>query len=146
VVAALEEALAKSAHGRRMQFNIALNYSGRTEIVDACRKIVANFAAGQRVEIDEAAIAAALSTAGSPDPDLLIRTSGELRISNFLLWQIAYSEIWVTPTYWPDFRLRHLLEAIVEYQSRERRFGDVSAGDRGAAPLPGVADGAKREA
>ena len=149
VVAALEEALAKSAHGRRMVFNIALNYSGRTEIVDACRKIVANFAAGQKVEIDEAAIAAALQTAAQPDPDLLIRTSGELRVSNFLLWQIAYSEIWVTPTYWPDFRLRHLLEAIVEYQSRERRFGGVggAGGEDSAAPAaPGLADGAKREA
>ena len=147
VVAALEEALAKSAHGRRMLFNIALNYSGRTDIVDACRKIVSHFAAGQRVEIDEAAIAAALSTAGSPDPDLLIRTSGELRISNFLLWQIAYSEIWVTPTYWPDFRLRHLLEALVEFQSRDRRFGGVGGGEEPAAPaLPGLADGAQREA
>jgi undecaprenyl diphosphate synthase len=147
VVAALEEALAKSAHGKRMLFNIALNYSGRTDIVDACRKIVANFAAGQRVEIDEAAIAAALSTAGSPDPDLLILTSGELRVSNFLLWQIAYSEIWVTPTYWPDFRFRHLLEAVVEYQSRERRFGGVAEGDAAApAAIPGLADGVQREA
>ena len=125
VVKALEEALERTANGRRMEFNIALNYSGRTEIVDACRKIVADWAAGQRVEIDEAALAASLSTANQPDPDLLIRTSGEMRISNFLLWQIAYSEIWVTPTYWPDFRLRHLLEAIVEFQGRERRFGGV---------------------
>jgi undecaprenyl diphosphate synthase len=132
VVRALEEALEKTAHGRRMEFNIALNYSGRTEIVDACRRIVADFAAGRRVEIDEAALSAALSTENQPDPDLLIRTSGELRISNFLLWQIAYSEIWITPTYWPDFRLRHLLEAIVEYQSRDRRFGGVGGED--AAP------------
>jgi len=152
VVAALEEALEKSSRGRRMQFNIALNYSGRTDIVDACRKIVANFAAGQRVEIDESAIAASLSTAGSPDPDLLIRTSGELRVSNFLLWQIAYSEIWVTPTFWPDFRLRHLLEAIVEFQSRERRFGGVGEaggpgdGERAAPALSDSTLGAKREA
>ncbi len=141
VVAALEEALAKSAHGRRMTFNIALNYSGRTEIVDACRRLVANLAAGQKVEIDETTLAGALSTAGQPDPDLLIRTSGELRVSNFLLWQIAYSEIWVTPTYWPDFRLRHLLEAIVEYQSRERRFGGVGPEEsaaHGAAAAPEI--------
>ena len=125
VVEALEGAVARTAHARRMTFNIALNYSGRTEIVDACRKIVADWAAGEKVEIDEATLARSLQTANQPDPDLLIRTSGELRVSNFLLWQIAYSEIWVTPTYWPDFRLRHLLEAIVEFQGRERRFGGV---------------------
>jgi undecaprenyl diphosphate synthase len=143
VVRALEEALEKTAHGRRMEFNIALNYSGRTEIVDACRRIVAEFAAGRRVEIDERALSAALSTENQPDPDLLIRTSGELRISNFLLWQIAYSEIWITPTYWPDFRLRHLLEAIVEYQSRDRRFGGVGGEDEAtrAAASPGGAAG-----
>jgi undecaprenyl diphosphate synthase len=155
VVAALEEALEKSSGGRRMVFNIALNYSGRTDIVDACRRLVANWAAGQKVEIDEAALAGSLSTAGQPDPDLLIRTSGELRVSNFLLWQIAYSEIWVTPTYWPDFRLLHLLEALVEFQGRERRFGGVgeesppepaaepAAGD---SELSGLADGRPREA
>jgi undecaprenyl diphosphate synthase len=136
VVAALEEALAKTARGRRMEFNIALNYSGRTEIVDACRRIVADWAAGRKVEIDEAALAASLSTAHQPDPDLLIRTSGELRISNFLLWQIAYSEIWVTPTYWPDFRLKHLLEALVEFQARERRFGGVGEEDAARAAAP----------
>jgi undecaprenyl diphosphate synthase len=143
VVKALEEALEKTAHGRRMEFNIALNYSGRTEIVDACRRIVADFAAGKRVEIDEATLAASLSTAGQPDPDLLIRTSGEMRISNFLLWQIAYSEIWVTPTYWPDFRLRHLLEAIVEFQGRERRFGGVGEGEEArAAAAPDTTEAA----
>ncbi|MGE0638787.1 MAG: isoprenyl transferase [Thermoanaerobaculia bacterium] len=134
VVEALERTLERTAHGKRMTFNIALNYSGRTEIVDACRRIVADWAAGEKVEIDEATLARSLSTANQPDPDLLIRTSGELRVSNFLLWQIAYSEIWVTPTLWPDFRLRHLLEAIVEFQGRERRFGGVDESDEAAAP------------
>jgi undecaprenyl diphosphate synthase len=127
VVATLEEALAKTASGQRMVFNIALNYSGRCEIVDACRRLAERRAAGEAIEIDEATISAALETAGLPDPDLLIRTSGEMRVSNFLLWQIAYSEIVVTPTLWPDFRLRHLLEAIVAFQGRERRFGGIEA-------------------
>jgi undecaprenyl diphosphate synthase len=139
VVSALEEALEKTAGGRRMVFNIALNYSGRCEIVDACRKLVAAAAANPGRPIDEAAIAAALETAGQPDPDLLIRTSGEMRVSNFLLWQIAYSEIVVTPTLWPDFRLRHLLEAIVTYQTRERRFGGLDAPAAAAGNPAGVA-------
>jgi len=108
-----------------MTFNVALNYSGRCEIVDACRHIVQDWAAGKRVEIDEDTLGRYLYTADLPDPDLLIRTSGEMRISNFLLWQIAYSEIWVTPTLWPDFRCRHLLAAIVEFQQRQRRFGGL---------------------
>jgi undecaprenyl diphosphate synthase len=108
-----------------MQFNIALNYGGRAEIVDAVR---AALAAGIKPEeIDEARFAGLLYTAGQPDPDLLIRTSGEMRVSNFLLWQIAYAEIWVTDTLWPDFRARHLFEAIVDYQKRERRYGGVGA-------------------
>ena len=127
VVGALEQAIEATAGCGGMRFNIALNYSGRTEIVDACRKIVAYWAAGKAVEIDEATISNSLSTAGQPDPDLLIRTSGELRVSNFLLWQIAYAEIWVTPVLWPDFRRRHLFEAIVDFQRRERRFGGIDA-------------------
>ncbi|MEO7794989.1 MAG: polyprenyl diphosphate synthase [Thermoanaerobaculia bacterium] len=127
VVATLEEGLEKTAAGRRMVFNIALNYSGRCEIVDACRRLVAEAVAQPGRVVDEAAISAALDTAGQPDPDLLIRTSGEMRVSNFLLWQIAYSEIVVTPTLWPDFRVRHLLEAIVAFQGRERRFGGIEA-------------------
>jgi undecaprenyl diphosphate synthase len=110
-----------------MRFNIALNYSGRCEIVDACRRIVADWAAGRPVDIDEATLSSSLYTAGQPDPDLLIRTSGEMRVSNFLLWQIAYAEIWVTPVLWPDFRRRHLFEAILDFQRRERRFGGVEA-------------------
>ena len=136
VVAALEGTLGRTEHGRRMTFNIALNYSGRTEIVDACRRIVADWATGEKVEIDEATLARSLQTANQPDPDLLIRTSGELRVSNFLLWQIAYSEIWVTPTYWPDFRLRHLLEAILEFQSRDRRFGGVEEEEQASPASP----------
>jgi undecaprenyl diphosphate synthase len=137
VVTTLEEALAKTAGGRRMVFNIALNYSGRCEIVDACRRLLRQQAAGEPIEIDEATISSALETAGQPDPDLLIRTSGEMRVSNFLLWQIAYSEIVVTPTLWPDFRLRHLLEAILTFQGRERRFGGL---DAPAAPAAGSDD------
>ncbi len=107
-------------------FNIALNYSGRAEITDAVRRLVKDaLAHGGRLEIDEASIASHLYTAGLPDPDLLIRTSGELRVSNFLLWQIAYSEIWVTDVLWPDFRRRHLLQSVVDYQKRERRYGGI---------------------
>ncbi|MCU0241727.1 MAG: isoprenyl transferase [Vicinamibacteria bacterium] len=106
-----------------MQFNIALNYGGRTEIVDAVRSLMQH--ARGSTEIDEAGIARHLYTAGQPDPDLLIRTSGELRVSNFLLWQIAYAEIWVTNVLWPDFRRRHLFEAIQDFQRRERRYGGI---------------------
>jgi undecaprenyl diphosphate synthase len=110
-----------------LQFNIALNYSGRAEIVDAVKRLVAEMQErGTGPEaLDEAALGRHLYTAGQPDPDLLIRTSGELRISNFLLWQIAYSEIWVTDVLWPDFRRRHLLQAIADFQKRERRYGGI---------------------
>jgi undecaprenyl diphosphate synthase len=111
-----------------LQFNIALNYGGRAEITDAAKGLLAELLRDGRSpeSIDEAALAAHLYTAGQPDPDLLIRTSGELRVSNFLLWQIAYSEIWVTDVLWPDFRRRHLLQAIVDYQKRERRYGGIA--------------------
>jgi undecaprenyl diphosphate synthase len=124
----LSDAERATAAHTGMQFNIALNYGGRAEIVDAVR---AALAAGIKPdEIDEARFAGLLYTAGQPDPDLLIRTSGEMRVSNFLLWQIAYAEIWVTDTLWPDFRARHLFEAIVDFQKRERRYGGVgSAGE-----------------
>jgi undecaprenyl diphosphate synthase len=111
-------------HNKRMRFCVALNYGGRTEIVDAIRSLLADGVTRPRA-VDEQAISCRLYTAGLPDPDLLIRTSGEFRISNFLLWQIAYAEIWITPVYWPDFRRLHFLQAIVDYQKRERRFGDV---------------------
>ncbi len=134
MVAALERAHEATAGSTGMTLNIALNYSGRCEIVDACRRIVAEWAAGERVEIDEETLGRFLYTSGQPDPDLMIRTSGEMRISNFLLWQIAYSEIWLTPTLWPDFRRRHLFEAILDYQGRERRFGGVREEESPAAP------------
>jgi undecaprenyl diphosphate synthase len=106
-----------------LQFNIALNYGGRAEIVDGARRAIA---AGLAPEaLDERVFGDLLYTAGQPDPDLLIRTSGEMRVSNFLLWQIAYAEIWVTETLWPDFRCRDLLEAILDYQKRDRRYGGI---------------------
>jgi undecaprenyl diphosphate synthase len=106
---------------------LALSYSGRADIVQTVRDIARKVNAGEceLADIDEAMIAANTATGSIPDPDLLIRTSGEMRISNFLLWQIAYSEIWVTDTYWPDFRARHLLEAVLAYQKRDRRYGGI---------------------
>ncbi|MEZ5286593.1 MAG: isoprenyl transferase [Vicinamibacterales bacterium] len=122
--AELADAERRTSGNTGLLFNIALNYGGRTEIVDAAR---AALAAGLRPEeLDEDRFARFLYTAGQPDPDLLIRTSGEMRVSNFLLWQIAYAEIYVTETYWPDFRRRDLLEAIVAYQKRDRRYGGIA--------------------
>jgi undecaprenyl diphosphate synthase len=116
-----------------MVFNIALNYGGRTEIVDAARRAIES---GIRPEaLDEVAFSRLLYTKGQPDPDLLIRTSGEMRISNFLLWQIAYAEIYVTDTLWPDFRCRHLLEALVAYQKRHRRYGGLAPASVGAGSI-----------
>ena len=125
VVREIEQTLDETSHCKGMHFNIALIYSGRCEIVDACRRIVADWAAGKRADIDEETLGRYLYTSGQPDPDLLIRTSGELRVSNFLLWQIAYAEIWVTQTLWPDFRRKDLIEAVLAFQSRERRYGGV---------------------
>jgi undecaprenyl diphosphate synthase len=124
VRAELHAAEEKTAANTGMLFNIALNYGGRAEIVEAARRLLA---AGVRPEeLDEQRFAGFLYTAGQPDPDLLIRTSGEIRVSNFLLWQIAYAEIWVTDTLWPDFRKRDLLEAILAYQKRDRRYGGIT--------------------
>jgi len=134
VVKELKIALERTAHCSGMTFNIALNYSGRCEIVDACRRIVADWAAGKHADIDEETIGRYLYTSGQPDPDLLIRTSGELRVSNFLLWQIAYAEIWVTQALWPEFRRRDLLEAIVAFQGRDRRYGGVKGEEKVFAP------------
>jgi undecaprenyl diphosphate synthase len=103
---------------------LALNYGGRSEIVEGVKKLLKE----KEVDVDaldEEKFSGYLYTASLPDPDLVIRTSGELRVSNFLLWQIAYSEIWITPEFWPDFRRKHLLLAIIDYQRRERRFGDI---------------------
>jgi undecaprenyl diphosphate synthase len=119
----LDLGIAKTAANTGMLFNIALNYGGRAEIVDAARRAIA--AGVSPDDLDERRFADFLYTAGQPDPDLLIRTSGEMRVSNFLLWQIAYAEIWVTDTLWPDFRRRNLLEAIVAYQKRDRRYGGI---------------------
>ena len=121
----LNAAIERTSTSRGMLFNIALNYGGRAEIVDAARRAIAS---GIRPEdLDEDRFASFLYTAGQPDPDLLIRTSGEMRVSNYLLWQIAYSEIYVTDTLWPDFRRRHLIEAVLAYQKRERRYGGISS-------------------
>ena len=141
VRSALATALEATASCRGMVFSVALNYSGRAEIADAARALARDAAAGSLdpESIDEDAVARRLYTADLPDPDLLIRTSGELRISNFLLWQIAYAEIHVTPVLWPDFRRRHLLEALLDYQRRERRYGGVTEEDAsapGAPPAP----------
>ncbi len=107
--------------------NLALSYSGRAEMVDAIRALVAD---GQRnglraSAVDETLVSSYLYTAGLPDPDLLIRTSGEMRVSNFMLWQLAYTELWITETLWPDFRRKHLFQAVADFQLRERRFGRV---------------------
>ncbi len=120
----LLDAERKTAKNTGMLFNIALNYGGRTEIVDAARRLVSSGLPPE--DIDEDCFARFLYTGGQPDPDLLIRTSGEMRVSNFLLWQIAYAEIWVTDTLWPDFRCRHLLEGVLAYQKRDRRFGGIT--------------------
>jgi undecaprenyl diphosphate synthase len=108
-----------------MQLNLALSYSGRAELVDAMRRMLTD-ARDRKLDpsrLDEELLGSYLYTAGLPDPDLLIRTSGEMRISNFMLWQLAYTELWITQTLWPDFRRKHLFQAVAEYQGRERRFG-----------------------
>jgi undecaprenyl diphosphate synthase len=121
----LKAAEVKTSSNTGMLFNIALNYGGRAEIVEAAKRLLA--AQIRPEELDEQRFAGFLYTAGQPDPDLLIRTSGEMRVSNFLLWQIAYAEIWVTEALWPDFRARDLLEAIVDYQKRDRRYGAIAS-------------------
>jgi undecaprenyl diphosphate synthase len=120
----LKMAEEKTTANSGMLFNIALNYGGRAEIVEAARRALASGVTAD--ELDEQRFAGFLYTAGQPDPDLLIRTSGEMRVSNFLLWQIAYAEIWVTDTLWPDFRKKDLLEAILAYQKRDRRYGGIT--------------------
>ena len=124
----LDNAIEKTRSNTGLRFNVALNYSGRTELLHATNEILKEARDNPRLldGVTEADIARHLYTADLPDPDLLIRTSGELRISNFLLWQIAYSEIWVTDTLWPDFRKRHLYEAIIAFQKRERRYGGLA--------------------
>jgi undecaprenyl diphosphate synthase len=125
----LKEAMEKTKNNKRMVLNLALSYSGRWEIIEAVKEIARDVKKGKVKieEIDDKLFSNYLKkTAGIPDPDLLIRTSGELRISNFLLWQIAYTELYITDCLWPDFRRKHLYEAIRDYQRRERRFGMTS--------------------
>jgi undecaprenyl diphosphate synthase len=126
----LESAIDATSQNRRMVVNLAINYGGRAEIVDAVNSILdmARLEGSlDSLKIDEDLIATSLYTASCPDPDLLIRTSGEMRISNFLLWQIAYAELYVTETLWPDFTRADLLQAVLEYQKRDRRYGGLSA-------------------
>jgi len=108
--------------------NVALNYGSRREIVRACKEILEAARNGKLnpEEVDEKLFEKHLFTAGLPDPDLLIRPSGELRLSNFLLWQVAYSELWFCDIFWPDFKKEHLIRALLDYQSRERRFGGLT--------------------
>ncbi len=131
----MEWARQATAKNDGMVLTLALNYSARTELVDAFRSIVqaASRNGGlEHLEIDEESVSRHLYTRHLPDPDLVVRTSGEMRLSNFLLWQLAYAEIYVTPTLWPEFRGVHLLDGISEYQKRERRYGGLS-GDGSSA-------------
>ncbi|QKG53841.1 isoprenyl transferase [Hymenobacter sp. BRD67] len=124
----LAEAIELTKAGTRMTLVLALSYSGRWDITQAGQRLAADVAAGRLLPaaVTEATITGYLATAGIPDPELLIRTSGEQRISNFLLWQLAYTELYITPLLWPDFRRSHFRDALRAYQSRERRFGKTS--------------------
>ncbi|MCL1789820.1 MAG: isoprenyl transferase [Peptococcaceae bacterium] len=126
----MDDAVAKTKDNPGMRFCIALNYGGREEIVRAARSLAERVQAGELLprEIEREEFAACLYTAGMPDPDLIIRTSGEMRVSNFLLWQGAYAELVVTDCLWPDFREEHVHKAIKEFQMRQRRFGGISEG------------------
>ena len=126
---ALMAAISKTAEHTGLILNLALSYDGRSDIVGAVRKIAAEVEQGQlrADQVDAELFSRSLYTGDLPDPDLLVRTSGEVRLSNFMLWQCAYTELWFTPVLWPDFRREHLYEAIRSYQSRERRFGHTSA-------------------
>ncbi|MGI9952015.1 isoprenyl transferase [Moorellaceae bacterium AZ2] len=123
----LQQAMELTAGNQRLVLNLALNYGGRAELVDACAALVRDVQAGKVMpgEIREEVLESYLYTAGLPDPDLLIRAAGEMRLSNFLLWQSAYTELWVTSTLWPDFRREDLLAALQDYARRERRFGGL---------------------
>ena len=122
----LQETIDSTARNTGLVLSLAINYGGRAEIVDAVAAMVDKARRGEHVEVTEESVNAHLYTAGLPEPDLLIRTSGEMRISNFLLWQIAYAELYVTETLWPDFRRADLLRAVLDYQKRDRRFGGLS--------------------
>jgi undecaprenyl diphosphate synthase len=124
----LNAAMNKTKHNKKLVLNLALSYSGRWEIVEATKKIAEDYANGKitKDDINDEYIAKNLTTADMPDPDLMIRSGGEHRISNFLIWQIAYSELFVSKVLWPDFNCKNLVEAIQDYQNRERRFGLIS--------------------
>lgn len=127
VCAEMDKSIAETANNSGMTLCLAINYGARAEIVDACKTVAREIARGEYSldEITEEKIAAALYTADFPDPDLLIRTGGEMRISNYLLWQLSYAEFWSTPTFWPDFTTTNLHQALDDFQTRERRFGGM---------------------
>jgi undecaprenyl diphosphate synthase len=140
----LQAAVTATAANSGLRVNLALNYGGRNELVDAFNGILDEARTNghlSRLHVDEAAIAAHLYTRGVPDPDLLIRTSGEMRVSNFLLWQIAYAELYITDVLWPDFKRGDFLKAILDYQKRDRRFGGLSASISPAAQTGAAAAG-----
>ena len=126
---ALDRLIDATRGGTKLLLNLAISYSSRAEIARAARRLAEDVVQGRLAleDVDEDALSLRLYTAGLPDPDLLVRTSGELRVSNFLLWQIAYTELFISPVLWPDFTRRHLYEAVLSFQGRERRFGRVTA-------------------
>jgi len=139
----LDDAIRQTSGNTGLRVNLAINYGGRAEIVDSVNRLMSRAKREGTLDslvIDESSVSACLDTSHVPDPDLLIRTSGEMRISNFLLWQIAYAELYVTETLWPDFRQGDLLQAIIEYQKRDRRFGGLTQAPANTAdPLVGSA-------
>jgi len=124
----LENTMEKTGRNTGMRLTLALNYGSRAELVDAVRELAQKLKNNGDVAIDEETFSRYLYTRELPDPDLLIRTSGEMRLSNFLLWQVAYSEIWVSDTLWPDFTQQHLFQALIDFQKRERRYGGLGIG------------------
>jgi undecaprenyl diphosphate synthase len=125
VIEDLDRALEQTRPNTGMRLILALNYGARAELVDAVQQLLNSAKSNGTITVDEAMLSDHLYTRGLPDPDLLIRTSGELRLSNFLLWQVAYAELWVTETLWPDFTQQDLFQAIVDFQKRERRYGGL---------------------